>query len=256
MDNLSTVLTYGLTKEQVAIVKARYGYKYKILDTECFTDILAVPAIAVFINPNHLTKAEMAQLNEVFRFDTDTIIVFSEYPSVQMLEVLGSDFSDVLENALNYYVAEDLETITMWVLIPGTGMLVSNLVASVEEYPAEVNEKDILLDEINNSILPDDDCQLTDKASIIRKRVQLYRHFFDLVQFGETGPKRRKIPYRYEVMDILLALKLAYGLINADDPLFKNNDTDSPIGIDNKWVHNLAKQLILRRDNTKCLSSV
>jgi hypothetical protein len=256
MDNLSTVLTYGLTKEQVAIVKSLHWYKYKILDTECFTDILAVPAIVIFINPNHLTKAEMAQLNEVFRFDTDTIIVFSEYPSVQMLEVLGSDFSDVIENALNYYVAEDLETITMWVLIPGTGMLVSNLVASVEEYPAEVNEKDILLDEINNSILPDDDCQLTDKASIIRKRVQLYRHFFDLVQYGETGPARRKIPYRYEVMNVLLALKIAYGLINADDPLLKNNDTDLPEGIDNRWVQHLAKQLILRRDNSKCLSAV
>ena len=61
------------------------------------------------------------------------------------------------------------------------------------------------------------------------------------------------IIYEMKIKILTLALKLAYGLINADDPLLKNNDTDSPIGIDNKWVHNLAKQLILRRDNSKCL---
>ncbi len=250
MKDLTKVITFGLTKDQVESIKTRYGCKYEVLDTECFTDILAVPAIAVFINPNQLTKSEMAQLNEVFKFDTDTIIVFSEYPDVQMLEVLGSDFSDVIDNALNYYIAEDLETITMWVLIPGTGMLVSDLVASIEEYPAEVNEKDILLDEINNSILPADDCRLTDKAPIIRKRVQLYRHFYDLVQFGETGPARRKIPYRYEVMGVLIALKLAFGLIDDNDPSLKDSN------IEKEWVFNLTEQFKRRKEKSKYLSAV
>ncbi|MCR5766103.1 MAG: hypothetical protein K6G09_09035 [Treponema sp.] len=249
---MKKIITHKLNKEQLDTVKTCYGQKYEVLDTECFSDVLAVPALLIFINPNQLSVSEMRQLNEVFRFDTDTIMVFSEYPNSLLLKVLGSDIHESIDN-MAYYVAEDLETITMYKTLSGTGEFVSKLAEEVENYPLTVSEKDKLLNEIDDSIMPQDDCPATCRASIIRNRTQIYRHFYELVQFGEIGPSRRKIPYRYELINVLLAFKLAYELAGVDNSI--SEAFNNPIGIDKGWILELAEQLKKRKDNSRFLSS-
>ena len=78
MDEKKTILIYDLTDEQEALLKESYGAKYEIKKTDCFTDILAIPAMMVVVNPEKLTWPDINQMNEVFKYDFDTLIIFTQ----------------------------------------------------------------------------------------------------------------------------------------------------------------------------------
>lgn len=71
------ILMYGLTDEQENLVKELHGATYDIVKTVCFTDILAVPAEMVVVNPEKMSVMEQKQMNEVFQHDNFTLILFT-----------------------------------------------------------------------------------------------------------------------------------------------------------------------------------
>ncbi len=77
-DEQKKILLYNLTDEQETILSESYGAKYEIVKTECFTDILAIPAKMVVVNPEGLNQSDICQMNEVFQYDPDTLVVFTK----------------------------------------------------------------------------------------------------------------------------------------------------------------------------------
>ncbi len=250
----TNILMYGLIEKQKNMVTMKYGKNHEVTDTDCFTDLLAIPAMLIYIGPEEVSISEMKQLDELFKHDADTIIVFTHPLKDDVVKALGiNEFHDILEH-FSYYVAEDLEHVSSYSGIPcGGGEFVSGLVKNVKGYPGVLHEKDNLLRAIEKSIMPNEDIGIADKAPFIREHEKTYRHLLDLVEFGDCGPVRRKVPFRYEVINLLLALKLAYGLIRPDDSVLTKTGF---IGSDNDWIISLAEQLKKRKEKSKFLSAV
>ncbi len=72
------ILMYDLTCEQETALAESYGATYEVVKTDCFTDILAIPATMVVVNPEKLTRHDLSQMNEVFKYDFDTLIVLTK----------------------------------------------------------------------------------------------------------------------------------------------------------------------------------
>lgn len=71
------ILMYGLTAGQENLVQERHSAAYEIVKTDCFTDILAIPAEMVVVNPEKMSVTEQKQMNEVFQHDNFTLILFT-----------------------------------------------------------------------------------------------------------------------------------------------------------------------------------
>ena len=75
------ILVYKVEPDEFAGITYIYGKRYEVIDeSSCFTDILAIPAKVIFLNPDALTEEEYSQLNEVFQWDPDTHLVFTANP--------------------------------------------------------------------------------------------------------------------------------------------------------------------------------
>lgn len=71
------ILVYGLTAELENLVQERHGAAYEIVKTDCFTDILAIPAEIVVVNPKKMSVTEQKQMDEVFQHENFTLILFT-----------------------------------------------------------------------------------------------------------------------------------------------------------------------------------
>lgn len=76
-DEKEKILMYGLTAEQENLVKERHAAEYEIVKTDCFTDIIAIPAAMVIVNPEKLSVTELKQMDEVFQHDYFTLLLFT-----------------------------------------------------------------------------------------------------------------------------------------------------------------------------------
>ena len=76
-DEKEKILMYCLTEEQENLVKERHAAEYEIVKTDCFTDIIAIPAAMVIVNPEKLSVTEQKQMNEVFQHDYFTLLLFT-----------------------------------------------------------------------------------------------------------------------------------------------------------------------------------
>ena len=68
IDKITEVFVYGITDEEFLIVaESLPNNKVHITDcSDCFTDILALPYIAVIINPDSLTQENIMDLNAFY----------------------------------------------------------------------------------------------------------------------------------------------------------------------------------------------
>ena len=79
---MKKVLTFGITQEHQQTIADAVSDKYDVLDvTECFTDLMAIPAAAVVISPSKLNSDSIKTFNEMFGEDYDTLVVFTEKPN-------------------------------------------------------------------------------------------------------------------------------------------------------------------------------
>lgn len=252
--DLSKIIIYGLAEDQQNIIKNRYSKKYNVFATECFSDVLAIPALLIYIDPKKISVSEMKQLDEVFVEDKDTIIIFTDDLDPKFYEVLGHDIAETFDH-FNFYVAKDLETVTSVKLIPMYGTVVSKMIYTIEQFHKAVSDTQELLKDIEQTVMPDDDVSLTDKYNVLCNWMRPYKDFHEIVKFNHgLSLGGKKVPFRYEIIDVLLAIKLAYGLISIDDPELE--PSESAVGVDRDWVISLAEQLKERKNNSKFLSKI
>ena len=252
--DLSKIIVYGLTEDQQDIIKSRYGKKYDVFATECFSDVLAIPALLIYIDPKKISVSEMKQLDEVFVDDKDTIIIFTDDLDPKFYEVLGHDIVETFDH-MKFYIAKDLETVISVQLIPMHGTSVSEMIYDIEKFPKAVSDTQELLKDIEQTVMPDDDVSLTDKYNVLCNWMRPYKDFHEIVKFNHSlSLGGKKVPFRYEIIDVLLAIKLAYGLISIDDPELE--PSESAVGVDREWVISLAEQLKKRKNNSKFLSKI
>lgn len=250
MDEKKTILIYDLTDEQEALLKESYGAKYEIKKTDCFTDILAIPAMMVVVNPEKLTWPDINQMNEVFKYDFDTLIIFTQELNKDSLSRLES--CEIVDNHMTtmmHYVSTDLKKIDRGTLFTIKDSYLNDYVERIEDYPVVLKETKALLNNINNYIMPDSHMFLDERAGFTRNRSSTFKHLYELIQYREESKEIHNVPFRYEILNVLLALKLAYGMIDEESPLLAPGEAF--VHIDKEWVLNLAEQLKARKNNNK-----
>ena len=105
------ILIYRPTVQQQILLLKRYSGKYDVENTDCFADILAIPAAMIILDPEQLSLKEMEQMNEVFKYDSETVIVFTCHITPRLAGVLGSDNNSIFNENMKYLVVTDLEKI-------------------------------------------------------------------------------------------------------------------------------------------------
>ena len=97
--------------------------------------------------------------------------------------------------------------------------------------------------------MPDSHMFLDERAGFTRNRSSTFKHLYELIQYREESKEIHNVPFRYEILNVLLALKLAYGMIDEESPLLAPGEAF--VHIDKEWVLNLAEQLKARKNNKK-----
>jgi hypothetical protein len=98
-----TVICYGLEQEEIECVKQIVEkHKLKIYDTDCVTDLIALPWLVAIVNPEEISSEELkGLLGFLDEIDGDFCVIFSSTPNVSIpgnvkkhMTVLG----DILTN--------------------------------------------------------------------------------------------------------------------------------------------------------------
>ncbi len=219
--------------------------KYDVVDvTECFTDLIAIPAEAVVVCPSKLSSDSIKTFNEVFGKDYDTWVIFTEKPDLNIgvmytLECEPEIMSDTIETLQGRYE------------LP-------------EQIKKAYNYKKGILNEIEKIFEPDRNLSMTDKVALIYKCCKPYIYLNRIVEHIPDLKLREKVPYRYELDHILLAVMLAHDLVEKDylfanlhmDGKIKDNkEASSPfISYDAKWICSLSD--LIRDHYRKALQKI
>ena len=81
-----TVICYGLEQEEIECVKQIVEkHKLKIYDTDCVTDLIALPWLVAIVNPEEIGSEELVGLLGILdEFDGDFCVFFSSSPIVSI----------------------------------------------------------------------------------------------------------------------------------------------------------------------------
>lgn len=220
------ILIYKISREERDIITSYYSKEYNVIDaSSCFTDILAIPALAIFIDSTKLSSDEWTMMNEVFSYDSDTQIIFTNRPE----NPLVSEFPYFVEDDIAHSDGEKMGVDEYWELAAG--------------YESALQSKNKLLNDIDAFLTPDDDMSIGDKTLFLVNRCTYFRHWYDLMKHRDVIASRERVAYRMELLNAVLAMKLAYGLIDASDVVPFDTDEDE----DSEWILALAETLKQRR---------
>ena len=103
------ILIYRPTLKQQVDLLRLYSDKCDVEGTDCFTDLLAVPAAMIVLDPGQLSVEEIKQMNEVFKYDNETIIVFTCHITPRLVGVLGPGQDSIFSENMKYLVVTELE---------------------------------------------------------------------------------------------------------------------------------------------------
>lgn len=74
------VLIYGVDEKNLKLLNYLFGNDYDVMDvTDCFSDLIAIKAAAIVINPEILEQKDWDLLDDIYRENNDTtLMVFSK----------------------------------------------------------------------------------------------------------------------------------------------------------------------------------
>lgn len=195
------ILLYRLTEKEKEALTAHFGKQYEVVDvSDAFSDLIALPARMVVLNPEALTDEEYLELNESFEWMDETLIVFSEYPRVSDPD-RGLPYS--------YYIEDDIEHVSD--LHP---LKCEKELDLIDDFKAAVDTKDDLISEIEDTIYPEAAHRLdiTSRTATLKSGNTMFQNFLDLVQYGDKLPREQRAAYRQKLLDALMAMKHDKGL--------------------------------------------
>jgi hypothetical protein len=223
------ILTYKISPQEFASISEYYGDTFEVIDeSTCFEDVLALPATMIVLNPEALTEAEYEQLDDLFQWDPDTMLVFSAKPKRP----------DKIK--YSYYVEDNFSH------LDGHTWGTDELLRQKNEYDFAVQAKDQLLSDIDALITPAEELSVVSKSAGLMNGTLLYQHFSDLIRYmKESVEPRERVAFRNEITNILLSMKLAYGLICIEDV----TPFDNELSEDSKWIIALSEQIRSHRND-------
>lgn len=114
----------------------------------------------------------------------------------------------------------------------------------------EQKRKDELLKRIDRNINPGHKTD-TDKFFALNKGNNYYESVSELFESISGLKGYLKVPYRFEIIDVLEAMKLAYGIIDGEKVKGYHRSDDVLIGIDGEWVTELADNIRKHWEHTR-----
>lgn len=114
----------------------------------------------------------------------------------------------------------------------------------------EQKRKDELLKRIDRNINPGHKTD-TDKFFALNKGNNYYESVSELFESISGLKGYLKVPYRFEIIDVLEAMKLAYGIIDEEKVKGYHRSDDVLIGIDGEWVTELAENIRKHWEHTR-----
>ena len=114
----------------------------------------------------------------------------------------------------------------------------------------EQKRKDELLKRIDRNINPGHKTD-TDKFFALNKGNNYYESVSELFESISGLKGYLKVPYRFEIIDVLEAMKLAYGIIDGEKVKGYHRSDDVLIGIDGEWVTELAENIRKHWEHTR-----
>ena len=217
---MKKVLTFGIMMEQYNIVKEAFRDKYDVVDvTECFTDLLAVPADAIVIDPDMVSDDEVEMLNEVFEHDKDTSIVVTKDAELILNHVyVIEDNPDTMECTI-----QELQERF-------------NLPGDLEEaykYKNEVLAGIVAAKEV------DEELSLRGKVATVYSSCIPYEKVNTILGHIPDMKLKERYPYRSDFNMVLDAFMLSQGLLAPEDRDFDYENGD----IDKLWVQSLSESM-------------
>lgn len=213
------LLLFGLNEIQEKAIQAKFGERADIEIAEVYTDLIAIPAAAVVVNPSGMSEKEMAAFNEVFEHDFDTSIIMVETVMPEM------NFLYVKENTPKT-LADAIDEIDERLSLPDT----------LKDAKAHLITE---LENISNIIEGDPEFGLRDKIHTIINNYLIYEKLNRLMLQNRNLYIRTRYPYRVVLNSVFDALLLSQELISEGEV------TDSEDGrfYSDKWVISLASNI-------------
>lgn len=188
------IICYKLSESDLSGVTNAYKGKYNIIDaSDCFEDVLAIPSVIVFINPNELTEAQFSMLYECFKYDNISSLVFSQDPNKCW------DFSFFIDEDLNHariswengYDKDALE----------------------DKWLDVLTEKEQFLLAIRKLISTPDNLKYTiDKIVTTENNSHLYSYINRMICHLNALPSKNKVQFRQDVTSELNAIMTKYNI--------------------------------------------
>ena len=222
----SKILLYKLHETEHQIISSYFADEYDVIDeSSCFTDILAIPAIAIFLDPTKLSSEEWKQMNDIYSHDMDTQIVFTKKPD------------DPLTIKFSYYIEDDILNLN------GKKMGLNESLELIKGYDAALESKNQLLSDIDSFLTPEEDDSAIDKTVKLQNGCMYFQLWYDLLCHVDTVPRKERVAFRSEMLNTMYAMQLAYGLIDVSDVVSFDVETSE----DSEWIVSLAEMLKGRR---------
>ncbi len=200
------ILMYRLNQKEAEALRTYYGSQYDVLDvSDRFSDVIALPARMIVLNPDEISDEEYAEMNEMFEWQDAALIVFSGRPHVVDPDKSISYF---------YYIETDIEHLSEQNPLGCDAEL-----GRIDAFQAAIDDVDTLISEIEDTICLKDAnrLNLASRTAVLRNGSMLYRHFLDLVKQCGDLPGEQRETCRNELLNVLIAMKLACGMLRKED---------------------------------------
>ena len=118
------------------------------------------------------------------------------------------------------------------------------------ELAEEQKRKDELIKRIEHNINPGHE-SVTDKCFALNKGNNYYESVSELFESIGNLKGYLKVPYRFEIIDVLEAMKLAFGIIDEEKVNGYRRSDDVLIGIDGEWITELSEIIRKHWEHTR-----
>lgn len=224
--NKTLIMTYGLSETQMEILRREFPSEYIKDVTDCFTDLIAIPAAVVVVNPDTLADDEKSAFNEVFEHDFNTCIsVLGSWDDMQFVHVAEDDYVNM---------EETISAIKDRFSIP-------------DEFAKVSQKKENVIARINAAFENDPDASYLSQIGHINSTSIPYDNLTKILEHLPELKAKEKVPYRIELNSILQAVMLAHGIVSIDDIEFVS---EPDIGYEREWITSLADSISKHYENT------
>ena len=224
--NKTLIMTYGLSETQMEILRREFPSDYIKDVTDCFTDLIAIPAASVVVNPDALADNEKSAFNEVFEHDFNTCIsVLGSWDDMQFVHVTEDDYVNM---------EETISAIKDRFSIP-------------DEFAKVSQKKENVIARINAAFENDPDASYLSQIGHINSTSISYDNLTKILEHLPELKAKEKVPYRIELNSILQAVLIAHGILSIDDIDFVSEPN---IGYEREWIASLADSISKHYENT------